>query len=61
MILNLGYIIGVIRASEGTLSHLSRLHIQSLAPTNPHLARMVGYGPISLCVIHKKGLRPTNK
>jgi hypothetical protein len=35
------------RASEGTLSRWSRLHLQSLAPTNPHLARVVGYGPFS--------------
>jgi hypothetical protein len=24
--------------------------------TNPHWARVVGYGPFSLCVIHKQGL-----
>jgi hypothetical protein len=24
--------------------------LQSLAPTNPHWARVVGYGPFSLCV-----------
>jgi hypothetical protein len=34
-----------LRASEATLSRWSRLHLQSLAPTNPHWARMVGYGP----------------
>jgi hypothetical protein len=28
----------------------------SLAPTNPLWACVVGYGPFSLCVIHKKGL-----
>jgi hypothetical protein len=38
------------RASEGTLSHWSRLLLQSLAPTNPHNARVVGCGLISLCV-----------
>jgi hypothetical protein len=43
-------------ASESTLSRWSRLHLQSLAPTNPHWARVVGYGPFSLCVIHKEGL-----
>jgi hypothetical protein len=32
------------------------VHLQSLAPTNPHWARVVGYGPFSLCVIHKEGL-----
>jgi hypothetical protein len=43
-------------ASEGTLSHWSRLYLQSLTPTNPHWARVVGYGPFSLCIIHKEGL-----
>jgi hypothetical protein len=42
--------------SGSTLSRRSRLHLQSLAPINPHWARVVGYGPLSLCVIHKKGL-----
>jgi hypothetical protein len=33
-------------------------HMQSLAPTDPHWARLVGYGPFSgsLCVIHKESL-----
>jgi hypothetical protein len=44
----------LLRASEGTLSRWSRLHLQSIAPTNPHWARMVGYGPFSLYVIHKE-------
>jgi hypothetical protein len=44
------------RASEGTLSRWSRLHLQSLAPTNPHWVRVVGYSQFSLCVIHKEGL-----
>jgi hypothetical protein len=26
------------------------------SPTNPHWARVVGYGPFSLCVIPKEGL-----
>jgi hypothetical protein len=30
-----------------------------LAPTNPHWARVVGYGSFSLCVIHKEGLCPS--
>jgi hypothetical protein len=47
----------VLRASEGMLSRCSWLHLQSLAPTNPHWARVVGYGPFSLCVILKEGLR----
>jgi hypothetical protein len=28
--------------------------------SNPHWARVVGYGPFSLCVIHKEGLCPSN-
>jgi hypothetical protein len=27
---------------------------------NPHWARVVGYGPFSLCVIHKEGLCPSS-
>jgi hypothetical protein len=51
---------------EGMLSRWSRLHLQLLAPINPHWARMVGYGPISLCVIHKEegrkeGLCPSSR
>jgi hypothetical protein len=34
----------------------SRLHWQSLAPTNPHWVCVVGYGPFFLFVIHKEGL-----
>jgi hypothetical protein len=45
----------LLRASEGTLSCWSR-HLQSLAPTNPHWARVVGCGPLSLCAIHKEDL-----
>ncbi|RVE49778.1 hypothetical protein evm_005508 [Chilo suppressalis] len=33
-----------LRVSEGTLSRWSRLHLQSLAPANPHWARVVGCG-----------------
>jgi hypothetical protein len=47
------YYLELLRASEGTLSRWSRLHLQSLAPTNPHWARVAGYDPFSLCVIHK--------
>jgi hypothetical protein len=50
------YYVELLRASEGALSRRSRLHLQSLAPTNPHWARVVGYGPFSLCVIYKEGL-----
>jgi hypothetical protein len=46
----------LIRASEGTLSFWSRLHLQALAPTNLHWARMVGYGPISFCAIDGKSV-----
>jgi hypothetical protein len=31
-----------------------------LAPTNSHRARVVGYGPFALCVIHKEGLYPSS-
>jgi hypothetical protein len=50
------YYLELLRASEGASSRWSRLHLKSLAPTNPHWARVVGYGPFSLCVIHKEGL-----
>jgi hypothetical protein len=50
------YYLKLFRVSEGKLSLRSRLHLQSLAPTNPHWARVVVYGPFSLCVIHKEGL-----
>jgi hypothetical protein len=32
----------------------------SLNITNPHWARVVGYGPFSLWVIHKEGLCPSS-
>jgi hypothetical protein len=54
------YHLELFRASEGTLSRWSRLHLQALATTNPHWARLVGYGPFSLWVIHKEGLCPSN-
>jgi hypothetical protein len=50
----------LLLASEGTLSRWSRLHLQSLTPTNPHWARVVDYGPFSLWVIHKEGLCPSS-
>jgi hypothetical protein len=46
---------------KGTLSHWSRLHLQSLAPINPHWARVVDYGPVSLCVIYEEGLCPSRE
>jgi hypothetical protein len=49
----------LLRALEGTLSRWFRLYLQSLA-TNPHWARVVGYGPFSVCVIHKEGLYPSS-
>jgi hypothetical protein len=50
------------RASAATLSQWSRLYLHSLAPTNPHWARVVGYYNclFSLCVIHKEGLCPSS-
>jgi hypothetical protein len=41
------YYLELLRASEGTLSRWSRLHLQSLAPSNPYLAHVVDYGPFS--------------
>jgi hypothetical protein len=41
------YYLKLLRASEDTLSRWSRLHLQLLAPTNPHWDRVVGYGPFS--------------
>jgi hypothetical protein len=39
---------------------LVRLHLQSLAPTNLHWARVVGYGSFSFCVIHKEDMCPSS-
>jgi hypothetical protein len=46
--------------SEGALTRWSQLHLQSLPPTNPHWARVVGYDPFSLCVNHKESLCPSS-
>jgi hypothetical protein len=54
------YYLELLRVSEGTLSHWSRLHLQLLVPTNPHWARVEGYGQFSLCVVHKEGLCPSS-
>jgi hypothetical protein len=54
------YCLELLRTSESTLSHWSWLHFQPLAPTNPHWTHLVGYGPFSLCVIHKEGLCPSS-
>jgi hypothetical protein len=34
--------------------------MQSLTPTNPHWARVMGYGPFFLCVIHMEDLCPNS-
>jgi hypothetical protein len=43
----------LVCASQNTLSHKSRLHLR-----NPRWARVVGYSPFFLCVVHKEGLYP---
>jgi hypothetical protein len=43
-----------------TLSLWSQPHKQSLAPTNPHWAAVVGYGPFYLNIVHKEGLCPSS-
>jgi hypothetical protein len=55
------YHLELLSGSEGTLRRWSRLHLQSLAPINPHWARVVVYGPFSLWVIHKEGLCPSSR
>jgi hypothetical protein len=42
-------------------THLIQIqnHIFDHQLTNPHWARVDGYGPFSLCVIHKEGLCPS--
>jgi hypothetical protein len=30
------------------------------SPINPHWARVVGHGSLSLCVLHKEGLCPSD-
>jgi hypothetical protein len=54
------YYLELLSASKGTLSRWSRLHLLSLASTNPHWARVVGSVPFSLCVINKEGLCPSS-
>jgi hypothetical protein len=49
--------ISVLRkAISNKLSRWSRFHVQSVAPTKLHWARVLDYGPFSLCVIRKEGL-----
>jgi hypothetical protein len=50
------YYLELLRASKGTLRRWSQLHLQSLAPTNPHWACVASYP----CVIHKKGPCPSS-
>jgi hypothetical protein len=50
----------LLRASEGTISRWSRLHLQLSVLSNPHWARVVGSSPFSLCVIHKESLCPSS-
>jgi hypothetical protein len=54
------YYLELLLALEGTLRHWSRLHLQSLAPTNSHWACVVGYDPFSLCMIYKEGMCPSS-
>jgi hypothetical protein len=54
------YYLELLHASEDTLSSWCRLHLQALGPTNSHRARVVDYGLLSLCVIHKEGLCPSS-
>jgi hypothetical protein len=54
------YHLELLHAPKCTLSRWSRLHLQSLTPTNPHWASVVGYGPFCLRVIHKEGLCPSS-
>jgi hypothetical protein len=54
------YYLELLRASEGTLSSWPWLHLQSVAPTNPHWVHVVGHGLFSLCVIHKESLYPSS-
>jgi hypothetical protein len=50
--------ISVIGGPEGRLSRWSWLHLQSLASTNPHRARVMAYD-LFLCLLHKEGLGPS--
>jgi hypothetical protein len=55
-------IIFIYKAYEIQISW-NRLYIfrfTMTSPTNPNWARVVGYGPFSLWVIHKEGLCPSS-
>jgi hypothetical protein len=51
----------LLRTLKSTLRRWSHLHLQSLAPTHPHWARVVCYGPISLFVILKEHRCPSRE
>jgi hypothetical protein len=40
--------------------HSLDILVKYIPPTNPHWARVVGYGPFSLWLIHKEGLCPSS-
>jgi hypothetical protein len=46
---------------RATLSGIDLFLIRLQPPTNPQWARVVGYGPFSLWVIHKEGLCPDDE
>ncbi|RVE50430.1 hypothetical protein evm_004967 [Chilo suppressalis] len=50
-----------LRASEGTLSRWSRLHLQSLAPANPHWARVVVWALFPLPSLKRENLTINKK
>jgi hypothetical protein len=50
-----------VEANEKRIQAEFRKYMSSInPPTNPHWARVVGYGPFSICVIHKVGLCPSS-
>jgi hypothetical protein len=51
------FILELLRASEGTLSRRDRLHLQSLAPTNPHCPSGGLWFVLLMCNL-KEGLCP---
>jgi hypothetical protein len=52
------YYLELLRALEGTLSRWSRLHLQSLVPTNPHWARARVLARFPLCVSIRTACAP---
>jgi hypothetical protein len=53
------YYLELLRVSQGTLSHWTQLHLQSLAPTSSHWARVMVNG-LFTCVIPREGLCPSS-